>query len=47
MLFFNSQSNGECSFLLIAAAFSNCPILGKTPLPVKNSYSPSFTDDKV
>ena len=43
---FNSLPNGKYSNLFIVAAFSNTSFLGKTSLPVKNSYLLTFPDDK-
>ena len=45
--FFNSLSNREYSNLLISAAFSTSPFSGRTSLPVKNSYLPTFSDDNA
>ena len=45
--FFNSLHNGDYSNLLIVAAFSNSPFSGKTYSLVKNSYFPTFPDDKA
>ena len=39
--------NGEYSNLLIVAAFSSKSLSGKTSWPVKNSYLPTFPDDKA
>ena len=44
---FNSLPNKEYSNLFIVAAFSNNSFLGKTSLPIKNSYFLTFPDDKV
>ena len=44
---FNSLSNGEYSYLLIAATFSSKFFLVKTSLPIKNSYLQPFPGDKV
>ena len=43
--FLNSLPNAKYSNLWIKAAFSNKPFLGKTS-PIKNSYVPTFPDDK-
>ena len=45
--FFNSLSNGEYSNLLIATAFSDSSFSSAIPSPVKNSYLPTFPDDKA
>ena len=47
LCFFNSLYNGKYSNLLIVAAYSNSPFSGKTSLTFKNSYLPTFTDDKA
>ena len=43
--FFNSLPNGEYSNILIA--FCDKSISCKTPFPVKESYLPTFPDDKA
>ena len=45
--FFKSLPNGEYSNLSIVANFSNSHFFGKTSPPVKNSYLPTFSDDKA
>ena len=45
--FFNSLPNGEYSNLLIVAAFCKSYFPAKTSSPVKNSYFPTFPDDKA
>ena len=45
--FFNSLPNGKYSNFIIAAGFSNSSFPGKTFLPVKTSYLPTFPDDKA
>ena len=45
--YFNSLPNGEYSNLFIVAAFYNSPFSFKTPSLVKNSYLPTFPDDKA
>ena len=44
---FNSLPKGQYSNLFIVAAFSSKSFLGKTSLPVKNSYILTFPDDKA
>ena len=44
---FNFLPNGEYSNLFIAANFSSKSFSGKTSLPFKNSYLPTFPDDKA
>ena len=44
---FNSLPKGQYSNLFIVAAFSSKAFLGKTSLPVKNSYILTFPDDKA
>ena len=45
--FFNSQLNSEYSNHMIVAAFSKRPFSNKIFLPIKNSYFPTFSDDKA
>ena len=45
--FINLLPNGKSSNLLIAAVFSNNLFSGKTSYLVKNSYLPTFPDDKA
>ena len=45
--FFNSLPNGKYPYLLILAAFSNKSFFDKTSCPVKNSYLPTFTNNKA
>ena len=44
---FDCLPKGEYSNLLIVAAFSSNSSSGKTSWPVKNSYLPTFPDDRV
>ena len=44
---FNYLPKGEYSNLFILAAFSRKSVSGKTSLPVKNSYLPTFPDHKA
>ena len=44
---FNSVRNGEFSNLFIIAAFSNKSFSDKKYLPVINSYSLTYPDDKA
>ena len=44
---FNSLLRGKYSNLFIVAAFSNNSFSDKTSLPVQNSYSLTFPDDKA
>ena len=46
-VFFNSLPNYEFSNIYNVATFSNKFISGKTSLPVKYSYLPTFCDDKA
>ena len=45
--FFNSKLNGKYSNLLIVGAISNKSFSIKKSSLVKNSYLPTFTDDKA
>ena len=45
--FFKPLPNGKDSNLLIVAPFSSSTFSCKLSSPVKNSYLPTFPDDKV
>ena len=45
--FFKSLANGEYSNFLVLAVFSNKSFSGKISFPVKNSCSPTFSDDEA
>ena len=47
ILHFNLLTNDKYWNLLLLAAFSTKSFFSKTPLPFKNSYLPTFPDNKA
>ena len=47
LCFFNAPPNDKNSNLFIVGAFSNTSFSSKTYSPVKDSYLPTFPDDKA